>query len=123
MGLPEKFNRPEKAPTTSEVGHFWPVRKDLWSLAEKSKDPWVKIQNDPNWNPITSGEWKRDAPAPETAEVKNWPYPQYAQTSDPVKTEIENTPHVNPIAGHEWPRTRSAPKEAEVANWPFPQHA
>lgn len=74
-------------------------------------------------------EIKRDQNGPpKSAEVKNWPYPQYAQTEDIAKNKYINQKvhgmatsvlHMN----DEFGRTNSAPKAAEVANWPYPQFA
>lgn len=103
MGLDERFNRPAKAPTTSEVGHFWPLAyaqkknedNDIANVPHVSPGVY-KVVND-NTTPLN--EMKRSAGPPTSAEVANWPYPSYSQTKGP--NGIENTPHINPLTSTE----------------------
>jgi hypothetical protein len=74
MGLPEKFNRPETAPTKPEVLN-WPTAKEI-AIAQKS-EPTKEVE----WG--LQDRFNRPDKAPTTDEVKNWNYPQYAQTNGP----------------------------------------
>lgn len=48
---------------------------------------------------------------PTGAEVKNWPFPQYAQEEQLAEPPVNDG------------RRRTAPESAEVANWPYPQYS
>jgi hypothetical protein len=81
-----------------------------------------------NGNIPPTNEIGRRATPPKSAEVKNWPFPQYAQDVDVAKNRYinegvydfvnDNVPPVNEVK-----RGYQAPKSAEVKNWPYPQYA
>lgn len=66
------FPRSEEAPTSSEVGQYWP----LSYAQESAKAP---FEAEPLVLKSYADPFPRAAQPPTSAEVKNWPYPQYAQ--------------------------------------------
>lgn len=101
MGLQEKFNRPEKAPTGPYVSG-WPTAKEI-AIAQKS---------DPSTEWGFGERFNRPETAPTTAEVKNWPL-SYAQKGD---TSVA-------YGLGEGYRPTEAPAVAQVKDWPYPQYA
>jgi hypothetical protein len=106
-----QFNRPAAAPKSAEV-KGWPYPQ----YAQEDQHD-VDIAKNEHINPDVFGlanphvpekaEANRQSGPPKSAEVKNWPFPQYAQGPQDQ----------NPIDG----RRSGAPTSAEVAGWPYPQ--
>lgn len=74
---------------------------------------------------IWAESFPRSDTPPNSAEVKNWPYPQFAQKEKDAATGKGDWDPLNKEYDIEemFPRSKAAPESAEVKNWPFPQHA
>lgn len=141
-GIGETFPRSAAAPKSAEVAN-WPYPQYAQNVNENNNNDIADVKHvDPNVygfvNDHTSpvNEVPRSAEAPKSAEVKNWPYPQYAQNVDEQNSEVEDIARnkyvnknvydfVNDVMPdqREVSRTRSAPSSADVRNWPYPQYA
>lgn len=89
-GIHETFGRPLKAPTAPEVGN-WPTQKEIgWptggsSLADQTDEDIAKTEHiSPDAYELAhphvpaKAEASRQSGPPKSAEVANWPFPQYA---------------------------------------------
>ena len=64
-------------------------------------------------NEVVMETHPRSDTAPSSAEVKGWPFPQFAQKQDFGPSETWGV-------DESFPRSKTAPETAEVLNWPYP---
>jgi len=155
-GIHETFGRPLKAPTAPEVNN-WPTQKEIgWptggsSLADQAEGKYERyvaaqqgqadedIAKTEHINPSaydlahphvpSKAEIPRQGAPPKSAEVANWPFPQYAQAeAAPVAKPVDeragmiihptfNDAHFH-SPKHVWDRSEKAPTGPAVLGWP-----
>lgn len=81
-------------------------------------------------SPTGTDPFKRSSNAPKSAEVANWPYPQFAQRQEPEEyipgmRPVDHIAHAiaAPTYDTRFPRSAQAPTEPEVEGWPFNHRA